>query len=288
MADENNNENGEAEGSKKPEFTDRRKRPRDAESLLAQRQRLEKQFQDQYRKNIAVMFTDLKDSTAIAEEEGDLATRELIVTHNDIVFPIIKEYDGVLVKTMGDGTMSYFLSPQQSLRAAAKIQSTLRDFNKREDRKVPINIRVGIHTGTGIVEENDIYGDVVNTAARLEHQAGVNEIFISEATYEALDDKGEYFCKHVDTVKLKGKKDMQKIFKAYWAEDLISEDDKKASSFKKNEEDALDLRPFMRILLFFGIIVGGVYVTMKVMDYLATQPYIEDKRSIQRKVPDKD
>ena len=267
--------------------SDRRTRSRDAESLLAQRKRLEEEYQSQYKKLITVVFTDLKDSTAIAEAEGDMATREIIITHNAILKPLIEQYDGTLVKTMGDGTMSYFESPQQALRSAAAIQHKLHHFNIDEDRKVPIRIRIGMHTGTGIVEENDIYGDVVNTAARFEQEADTNEIYLSESTYEALDDKGEFFCKYIKTVKLKGKKKEQRVYKAFWDEGNISEADMIAPNFSLADKVPFNIWPTFRLLLFFTVIVVGVFLTMKLSEYIAGRPDIDDTRSRQMKVPDK-
>jgi class 3 adenylate cyclase len=136
----------------------------DVDNILEERARLDKMFDEKFMKVITVMFTDLKGSTAFTDVAGDLAGRTMIHHHNDIVLPIIKNSNGVLVKTMGDGTMSYFNAPQDAVRAAAKIQSAIDQFNLGKTLPVPILIRIGLHTGKGIVEEKDIFGDVVNVA----------------------------------------------------------------------------------------------------------------------------
>ena len=97
------------------------------------------------------MFTDLKGSTAIAEEMGDNAIRLLIEHHNDIVFPIIEKGKGRLVKTMGDGTMSYFDEAQDAVQTGMEIQKMIDEFNKSEEINIPMGIRIGIHTGPGLV-----------------------------------------------------------------------------------------------------------------------------------------
>lgn len=94
----------------------------DIEKLLAERQRLEAAFEEKFKRAISVMFTDLKGSTAITEKVGDLAARDLMKRHNDIFFPIVEKNGGVVVKTMGDGTMSYFNTAQEAARTAVAFQ----------------------------------------------------------------------------------------------------------------------------------------------------------------------
>ncbi len=188
----------------------------DAESLMAERQRLEALFHEKFTKVITVMFTDLKGSTAITEAEGNLAVRELMKKHNDMLFPILKKHNGILVKTMGDGTMSYFTKAQDAARAASEFQRILKEYNATQKPKIPIIVTAGIHTGEGIVEKDDIYGDVVNVAARFDAQAQGNEICVSEETFNALEDKAEIYCRYFRMAKLKGKKEEFKIFKIIW------------------------------------------------------------------------
>ena len=192
--------------------------------MLEERARLESLLQKKFTKIITVMFTDLKGSTSLAEEEGDLAMRLLIKHHNEIVFKIVEECKGTLVKTMGDGTMSYFVEAQDALRAAVEIQQSIEKLNAKEESQVPIQIRIGLHTGSGIVEKNDIFGDVVNVSSRFEGLANPGEIYFSEETFNSLKDKKEIYCRFIKTSKLKGKREPYKIFKAFWKEEEVEED----------------------------------------------------------------
>ncbi|MBI5208691.1 MAG: adenylate/guanylate cyclase domain-containing protein [Elusimicrobia bacterium] len=188
----------------------------DVDELIAQRERLDKLFKDQFTKAITVMFTDLKGSTSIAETQGDFAVRSLIKQHNEILFPVVKKCGGTLVKSMGDGTMSYFPNPQEAVRAAVEIQKGMDAFNLERKIPTPILMRIGIHTGEGIVEKNDIFGDVVNVASRIEGQANPGEIYLSEEAYNALSDKAETYCGFVKEATLKGKRAPVKLYKAFW------------------------------------------------------------------------
>ncbi len=195
----------------------------DVEKLIAEREKLDALFKEKFSRVVTVMFTDLKGSTSIAESEGDFATRAFIKKHNEIIIPGIEDNNGVLVKTMGDGSLSYFPKAQDAARAAAAIQQEASEYNLSSRPKTPLLIRIGMHTGTTIVEENDIFGDVVNTASRFESSANPGEIYMSEDTYNALEDKGEYYCRFIKTTKLKGKKEEHKVYKLFWNPDEVDD-----------------------------------------------------------------
>ncbi|KKK61506.1 hypothetical protein LCGC14_3013640, partial [marine sediment metagenome] len=188
----------------------------DLEKLLEQKERLENMMKDKFTRTVSVMFTDLSGSTALAEREGDMATRAMIRDHNKIVFPAIETNGGVLVKSMGDGTLSYFDDTQGALRASVEIQKGFKDYNTKKSMKSAVLIRVGIHTGNAIIEKHDIFGDVVNTASRFESSANPSETYISEATFEALSDKDETTCRYIKDISLKGKSEPFKCYKVYW------------------------------------------------------------------------
>ena len=194
------------------------------DEFLDKRQDMDREFEERFKKVLTVMFTDLKGSTTIAEKEGDLSSRILIKDHNKIVSTSIKDNNGVLVKTMGDGTMSHFSKAQDALRAAATIQKGMEEYNIQKKSKVPILIRIGLHTGNVIIEKHDIFGDVVNTASRFESSANPGEIQLSEDTFNALDDKAEIFCRYIKSAKLKGKSEAFNIYKAFWDEKEIERD----------------------------------------------------------------
>src|SRR6516164_9829139 len=101
-----------------------------------------------------------------ADEEGTL---DRLKAHRcEIVDPKIKEHSGRVVKTTGDGLLAEFPSVVDAVRCAVEIQRAMIDRNTEppEDRRIVF--RVGINVGDVIVEGDDIYGDGVNIAARLE------------------------------------------------------------------------------------------------------------------------
>ena len=188
----------------------------DMEKMLEEKERLEAAIKEKFTKVITVMFTDLKGSTTIAENEGDLVSRTLIKDQSDIIMPAIMDNKGVFVKSIGDGTLSYFEDALNALRAAARIQKGMDTLNMSKKFKTPVLMRIGMHTGRCVVESNDIFGDVVNTASRFESSADPGGILMSEDTYNALSDKSEIYCRFARQVTLKGKKDAFNAYKAFW------------------------------------------------------------------------
>lgn len=190
-------------------------------------------------REITVMFTDLKGSTSIAEQQGDISVRMLLKKHEDILTPIIKNNHGILVKTMGDGTMSYFGGSADAVASAILIQQGIDEYNRTAQKGMNISIRIGINSGTGIVEENDIFGDVVNVASRFESIANPGEIYMSESAWQILGPRKDEFCCHfIKKTKLKGKKDEFRVFKVFWRPLEIRKINSGADPVSFNEDEA--------------------------------------------------
>jgi class 3 adenylate cyclase len=125
-----------------------------------------------------------------ADEEG---THERLRRHlRDLVDPKIKEHRGRIVKNTGDGMLAEFSSVVDAVRCAVEMQRAMADRNADtvEDRR--ITFRVGINLGDVIAEEDDIYGDGVNVAARLEALAEPGGICISRMVRDQITDKLPY------------------------------------------------------------------------------------------------
>ena len=92
------------------------------EEILRERKELEKVLQSEYTRDVTLMFTDIKGSTSFFERRGDIEGRSMIQEHNDILFPIIKDRRGIVIKTIGDAVMASFPAPEDAVRSAIKIQ----------------------------------------------------------------------------------------------------------------------------------------------------------------------
>src|SRR6201987_1336862 len=112
-----------------------------------------------------------------ADEEG---THERVKAHlRELVDPKIKEHRGRIVKNTGDGLLAEFPSVVEAVRCAAELQRGMADRNAEIPEDKRITFRVGINLGDVIAEPDDIYGDGVNVAARLESWAGAGGSWVS-------------------------------------------------------------------------------------------------------------
>jgi len=249
------------------------------DKFLEERKKLDELFADKFTKFITVMFTDLKGSTTIAETEGDLVSRMLVKHQNDIIAPAVKENNGVFVKSIGDGTLSYFENALDAVRTAVRIQQGMDALNMSKTFKFPVFMRIGMHSGKCVVEEHDIAGDVVNTASRFESAADAGGILISEDTYNALSDKSEIYCRFVKQVSLKGKKEPYNAYKAFWNPREI-ELDKQGVSAEAEAKAAAPAKSSGGKMVW-GIAVAVIILLLVVaMKLSGTSAPEESKRSI--------
>jgi TolB-like protein/class 3 adenylate cyclase len=116
------------------------------------------------------------------DEAGTLARLKDI--RRNIIGPIIDCYSGRTVKLMGDGALVEFASVVGALKCAVDIQRGLVDRNRTVEDRHRLHLRIGLHLGDVIVEGDDIYGDGVNVAARLESIAQAGDVVLSKQVYD--------------------------------------------------------------------------------------------------------
>jgi adenylate cyclase len=125
-----------------------------------------------------------------ADEEG---THERLKAHlGELVNPKIKEHRGRIVKNTGDGFLAEFSSVVDAVRCAAEVQRAMADRNSGTPEDKRITFRIGVNLGDVIAEEDDIYGDGVNVAARLEALAEPGGICVSRVVRDQIRDKLPY------------------------------------------------------------------------------------------------
>src|SRR6266481_4366474 len=137
------------------------------------------------------------------DEEGTLA--RLKAVRKALVDPTIAAHRGRIVKTTGDGMLVEFASAVDAVRCAIEVQHGIAGQSAAGLPHTRIEFRIGIHVGDIIIDDNDIFGDGVNIAARLEGMAEPGGVCISDDTYRqirdrvdaAFDDKGETALKNI-------------------------------------------------------------------------------------------
>jgi class 3 adenylate cyclase len=136
--------------------------------------------------SLTMMFTDLRDSTALYREVGDAPAFGMVLSHFDVLRDAINAENGAIVKTNGDAAMAVFRRPINAIRAAVAAQRKLASQTPAPGKK-PLSLKVGIHTGSCIAvnlnDRLDYFGTTVNIAARLEALSTGDDIVMSEAVY---------------------------------------------------------------------------------------------------------
>ena len=133
----------------------------------------------------AVLFTDIVDSTALAESVGPTRWRELSAMHNERIQFELDRFRGRLVKTTGDGVLALFDGSERAVRAAAAICVAAKALG--------LTIRAGIHTGEVELVAGDVRGMAVHVAARVMALAGPGEVYVSATTHDLVADAGLVF-----------------------------------------------------------------------------------------------
>jgi class 3 adenylate cyclase len=138
------------------------------------------------RRFVAAMFTDISGSTGLTQELGDETWVELLATHRSVVRATTAEFDGTEVATQGDGFFVRFDHPARAALCAIEIQRRLA-VERQADPRIPA-VRVGIHVGDAIqAADDDVLGHVVNVAARLLDVAAPGEIMVTEPVADHVD-----------------------------------------------------------------------------------------------------
>ena len=112
-----------------------------------------------------------------ADESGTLTRLKAI--RAELIDPTIAAHNGRLVKTTGDGLLGEFGSVVDALQCATEVQASMVERNATAPMDKRIEFRIGLHQGDVVIEENDIFGDAVNVAARLEGVAEPGGICVS-------------------------------------------------------------------------------------------------------------
>lgn len=208
---------------------------------------------EQTRQLAAIMFTDIVGYTALMGEDEDRAF-EVLEQNRQLHIPLINTYNGRLLKEMGDGMLISFNTVSDAVYCAGAILDNA--INKTD-----INLRIGIHLGEVVFKGDDVFGDGVNIASRLEAIAPAGGIFVSESVHKNILNKKGIRSAFVREENLKNVKESVKIFQLHvqpkespWQEETVSE--KPTPSITR--ESSKNARP---------IAVAGVILILVVVTY---------------------
>ena len=139
-------------------------------------------------REITLLFTDLKGSTALYERIADLNAYMLVQRHFEELQAVTVKHHGAVTKTIGDAVMAAFLGPADAVRAALEMRDAIERLNQDRAQRDFV-LKIGLHCGAAIAvtlnERLDYFGQTVNIAARVQNLAGGDEIWMTEEVHGA-------------------------------------------------------------------------------------------------------
>ena len=188
-----------------------------AESTLGQA-KLEFKFRRESMLNATVFFIDIAGYTEKSQGLKSTELMKLIKAFEDIVVAAIDEYQGRIVKKMGDGILAYFKSPVAAAAAALTIQQKIAEYSALRVEQEKFQTRIGLNTGSIIRKGKDIFGEVVNVAARMQSAATPGDILLTDATYQEVRDQVR--CTEMGKIQVKG---IKEAIMVYSPQELIAD-----------------------------------------------------------------
>ena len=151
-----------------------------------------------------IMFTDMKDSTAITTRLGDREALKLLRTHDALTRDALKDYGGREIQHTGDGFMVSFASACQAVECATAIQKSMSVHNERQPER-KINVRIGISAGEPVEEGGSLFGSTIQLTSRICDSAQPDQILTAPVIRDlclgrqfGFVDQGEFALKGFD------------------------------------------------------------------------------------------
>ena len=173
---------------------------------------------------LTILFADICRSTGLYEKFGDLIARNLVSQCLGLITDQVRQKHGKVIKTIGDEVMCTFSNPDDAVEAAVSIQDRVMNHVSSQYIGEPehTQIRVGLHHGPAIVEEDDVYGDAVNVASRMATIAKGGQIITTQATSSLLNPPHLGRTRRIDRLKVKGKRDAIEIYEVVWQPERVT------------------------------------------------------------------
>lgn len=164
------------------------------------------------RKLAAIMFTDMVGYTALSEQ-NEAHALQLLEDHRGVIRPFFSKHNGQEIKTIGDGFLVEFASALEAVRCAFNIQETIHELNLARSAEKRFSLRIGVHLGDVIHSKNDVYGDAVNIASRIEALADAGGICITAQVHDHVKNKFEVPLESLGIRSLKNVSEPVEVYK---------------------------------------------------------------------------
>ena len=164
---------------------------------------------------VAILFADICGSTHVYRALGDAMAHDILATRISTLTAVTEECRGTLVKTLGDEVMTTFATADAAAEAAVRMQERTTGTLVAEGPQ--LKIRVGFHYGPVLTKDADIYGEAVNTAARMANQAKAGQILTTAASAALLSPSWRAVTQRLDAGRLgNNKRERADTFEIVW------------------------------------------------------------------------
>jgi class 3 adenylate cyclase len=153
-------------------------------------------------KDVTIFFIDIAGFTKRSNTSDISEIMLMLDDFGKIIQPIGEKFNGTLIKKIGDCFMYTFDAPIDAVLASIEIQRQLKVFNEMTVESERVHTRIGLNTGKVFLKENDVYGDPVNTAARVESKAPTDGLLVNETTFDGVREFVLY--EKMDLIQVKG------------------------------------------------------------------------------------
>ncbi len=187
------------------------------QELVKQREQLDAELK-KFQHKLTVCFVDIVGSTTYFEQHGDVKGMVWVHECIDILSRIAVEHGGTICKTIGDAVMTSSDNAVKAVQAAVQMQKAMAAHNETCAPDMKMKVRIGLNYGDGLVKEKDVFGDVVNVAARIESAAKADQIFIS-ADLEKEIKPANIPVQKLPDLAAKGKAERVSIYEVLWMRD---------------------------------------------------------------------
>ena len=167
---------------------------------------------------VAILFADVVGSTQLYDKFGDTKASETVAACLGVMKDSTHQFNGTVIKTIGDEVMATFPDVDDAMSAAIMMQTQITADNKEEGR-IPVSIRIGCHFGPVVQEQNDIFGAAVHTANRMTSQAKARQVVISDDTVKKMSDKFKDQTRQIDVASVRGRIDEVALYELLWNPD---------------------------------------------------------------------
>ena len=165
---------------------------------------------------VVILFADVVGSTQLYDKFGDTKASETVAYCLDVMKDATHQFDGTVIKTIGDEVMSTFPTADDAMAAAAQMQARLSADPGDDDDHIPVSIRIGCHWGPVVQEQNDIFGAAVHTANRMTSQAKAKQVVMSGVTVEQMTEEWAAQTRQIDIATVRGRLDEVALFELLW------------------------------------------------------------------------